>query len=73
MSKINFEEDVANIDQSGLESVAELLREQLRMEADIEVDEQALKDLKEKHRKLSSEVIPAKMAERGMTSTTMMD
>ena len=73
MSKINFEEDVANIDQSGLESVAELLREQLRMEADIEVDEQALKDLKEKHRKLSSEVIPAKMAELGMTSTTMMD
>ena len=28
MSKINFEEDVANIDQTGLESVAELLSEQ---------------------------------------------
>ena len=74
MSKINFEDDaVTKLDQTGLESVAELLREQLRMEADIEVDEQALKDLKEKHRKLSSEVIPAKMAELGMTSTTMSD
>ena len=30
MSKINFEEDVANIDQTGLESVAELLRKQYR-------------------------------------------
>ncbi len=36
MSKINFEEDVANIDQTGLESVAELLREQLRLESAIE-------------------------------------
>jgi len=73
MSKINFEEDVANIDQTGLESVAELLRKQLQMESEIEDTEAHLKDLKEKHRKLSGEVIPGKMQELGMTSTTMMD
>ena len=43
MSKINFEEDVANIDQTGLESVAELLREQLRLESVIEDTEEQLK------------------------------
>ena len=32
-----------------------------------------LKDLKEKHRKLSEQVIPERMAELGMTSTTMAD
>ena len=73
MSKINFEEDVVNIDQDSLESVSELLRQQLRMEAEIEIDELALKDLKEKHRKLSEEIIPSKMTELGMTSTTMLD
>ena len=73
MSKINFEEDVVNIDQDSLESVSELLRQQLRMEAEIELDELALKNLKEKHRKLSEEIIPSKMTELGMTSTTMLD
>ena len=47
MSKINFEEDVANIDQTGLESVAELLREQLRLESAIESAEEQLKGYKE--------------------------
>ena len=47
MSKINFEEDVANIDQTGLESVAELLREQLRLESVIEDTEEQLKGYKE--------------------------
>ena len=61
MSKINFEEDVANIDQTGLESVSELLRKQLQMESEIENTAAHLKDLKEKHRKLSGEVIPGKM------------
>ena len=73
MSKINFEEDVANIDQTGLESVAELLREQLRLENVIEDTEEQLKGYKEHLRKLSGEVIPSKMAELGMTSTTMYD
>ena len=73
MSKINFEEDVANIDQTGLESVAELLRNNCIMESQIEDTEAALKDLKEQLRKLSGEVIPGKMQELGMTSTTMMD
>ena len=73
MSKINFEEDVANIDQTGLESVAELLRDQLRLESTIESTEEQLKNYKEQLRKLSGEVIPGKMAELGMTSTTMMD
>ena len=73
MSTINFEQDVANIDQTGLESVAELLRQQLKMESEIELSEATLKDLKEKHRKLSGEIIPAKMQELGMTSTTMTD
>ena len=74
MSKINFEGDaVANIEQTGLESVAELLRKQLQMESQIEDTEAALKDLKEQHRKLSGEIIPEKMAELGMTSTEMYD
>ena len=73
MSTINFEQDVANIDQTGLESVAELLRQQLKMESEIELSEATLKDLNEKHRKLSGEIIPAKMQELGMTSTTMTD
>ena len=74
MSKINFEGDaVANLEQTGLESVAELLREQLRLESVIEDTEEQLKGYKEHLRKLSGEVIPGKMAELGMTSTEMYD
>ena len=44
MSKINFEGDaVANLEQTGLESVAELLREQLRLESVIVNTEEQLK------------------------------
>jgi len=74
MSKINFEGDaVANIEQTGLESVAELLREQLRLESVIADTEEQLKGYKEHLRKLSGETIPEKMAELGMTSTEMYD
>jgi len=74
MSKINFEGDaVANLEQTGLESVAELLREQLRLESVIEDTEEQLKGYKEHLRKLSGETIPEKMAELGMTSTEMYD
>jgi len=74
MSKINFEGDaVANLEQTGLESVAELLREQLRLESVIADTEEQLKGYKEHLRKLSGETIPEKMAELGMTSTEMYD
>ena len=74
MSKINFEGDaVANIVQTGLESVAELLRSQLALEASIEAHEDQLKNYKEQLRKLSGEIIPEKRAELGMTSTEMYD
>ena len=73
MSKINFEQDVANIDQTGLETVAELLREQLKLEELISSMEETVKINKEHLRKLSGETIPEKMAELGMTSTTMYD
>ena len=73
MSKINFEEDVVNIDQESLESVSSLLQEQLKIETEIEVAELELQNKKEKFRKLSEEIIPSKMTELGMTSTTMLD
>ena len=74
MSKINFEGDaVANVEQTGLESVAELLRKQLQLEDVIQKIEENLKEKKEHLRKLSGETIPEKMAELGMTSTTMYD
>ena len=50
MSKINFEGDaVANIEQTGLESVAGLLRTQLALEASIEATEDQLKNFKDSH------------------------
>ena len=74
MSRINFEGDaVTNIKQTGLESVAELLRSQLALEASIEAHEDQLKNFKEQLRKLSEEIIPEKMTELGMTSTEMYD
>ena len=74
MSRINFEGDaVANVEQTGLESVAELLREQLKLEELIESMEETIKINKEALRKLSGEVIPAKMSELGMTATEMND
>jgi len=74
MSKINFEGDaVANIEQTGLESVAELLREQLRLKSVIADTEEQLKGYKDHLKKLSGETIPEKMTELGMTSTTMYD
>ena len=74
MSKINFEGDaVANVEQPGLESVAELLREQLKLEELIESMEETVKINKEALRKLSGEIIPEKMAELGMTATEMYD
>ena len=72
MSKINFEEDVANIDQESLESVSSLLQQQLIMENEVEMAELELKDKKDKLRKLSEEIIPARMTELGMSSTTMV-
>ena len=73
MSKINFEEDVANIDQESLESVSSLLQQQLIMENEVEMAELELKNKKDKLRKLSEEIIPARMTELGMTSTEMSD
>ena len=73
MSKINFEEDVANIDQDSLESVSGLLQQQLKMETEIEIAEVDIQNKKEKLRKLSEEIIPARMTELGMSSTTMVD
>ena len=48
MSKINFEEDVANIDQESLESVSSLLQQQLIMENEVEMAELELKNKKDK-------------------------
>ena len=73
MSKINFEEDVANIDQESLESVSSLLQQQLKMETEVEIAEVELQSKKDKLRKLSEEIIPARMTELGMSSTTMVD
>ena len=73
MSKINFEEDIANIDQDSLESVSGLLQQQLKMETEIEIAEVDIQNKKEKLRKLSEEIIPARMTELGMSSTTMVD
>ena len=52
MSKINFEEDVANIDQDSLESVSGLLQQQLKMETEIEIIEIELQNKKEQLKKL---------------------
>ena len=74
MSKINFERDaVTGIDQTKFKSVAELLREQLKLEELIESMEETVKINKEALRKLSGEIIPEKMAELGMTATEMYD
>ena len=74
MSKINFESDaVTEIDQNKFKSVAELLREQLKLEELIESMEETVKINKEHLRKLSGETIPEKMAELGMTATEMYD
>jgi len=74
MSQINFEEDaVTKLDQDQLEEVSGLLQKLLKIETEIQVEELALKNLKEKYRKLSDEIIPSKMTELGMTSTTMLD
>jgi len=74
MSKINFEGDaVTEIDQSKFKSVAELLREQLKLEELIESMEETVKINKENLRRLSGEIIPEKMAELGMTATEMYD
>ena len=74
MSKINFEGDaVTEIDQSKFKSVAELLREQLKLEELIESMEETIKINKENLRRLSGEIIPEKMAELGMTATEMYD
>jgi hypothetical protein len=74
MNKINFESDaITEIDQNKFKSVAELLREQLKLEELIESMEETVKINKEHLRKLSGETIPEKMAELGMTATEMYD
>ena len=74
MSTINFEGDaVANIEQTGLESVAELLRSQLALEASIEAHEDQLKNFKEQLRKLSGEVIPTMMIEMNVSTLKLAD
>ena len=50
-----------------------MLQEQLKIETEIEIAELELQNKKEKFRKLSEEIIPSKMTELGMTSTTMLD
>ena len=74
MSPINFEEDeVTNLKQDELEDIASLLQRQLKAELDVELAEADLKNKKEQFRKLSEEIIPARMTELGMTSTEMSD
>ena len=74
MSPINFEEDaVTNLKQDELEDIASLLQRQLKAELDVELAENELKNKKEQFRKLSEEIIPARMTELGMTSTEMSD
>jgi len=74
MSKINFEGDaVTNIKQESLQTVANLLQEQLKLEELIESLEETVKIQKENLRKLSGETIPTKMAELGLTATEMLD
>ena len=43
------------------------------METEIEIAEVDIQNKKEKLRKLSEEIIPARMTELGMSSTTMVD
>jgi hypothetical protein len=74
MSPINFEDDaVTNLKQDELEDIASLLQRQLKAELDVELAEADLKNKKEQFRKLSEEIIPARMTELGMTSTEMSD
>ena len=74
MSPINFEEDaVTKLNQDELEDVASLLQRQLKAELDVEIAEVELEQKKEELRKLSEEIIPARMTELGMTSTEMSD
>ena len=74
MNRINFEGDaVTNIKQESLQTVANLLQEQLKLEELIESLEETLKIQKENLRKLSGETIPTKMAELGLTATEMLD
>ena len=68
MSPINFEEDaVTKLNQEELEDVASLLQRQLKAELDVEIAEVELDKKKEELRKLSEEIIPARMTELGMT------
>lgn len=64
---INMEQDASSIQVSeeGLNELAKLAEEQLRVEQDIEEAEEFLKSLKAKHFKISEELIPAKMASFG--------
>ena len=74
MSPINFEEDaVTKLNQDELEDIASLLHRQLKAELDVEIAEVELDQKKEELRKLSEEIIPARMTELGMTSTEMSD
>ena len=74
MNPINFEDDaVTNLKQDELEDIASLLQRQLKAELDVELAENDLKNKIEQFRKLSEEIIPARMTELGMTSTEMSD
>ena len=50
-----------------------ILQQQLKMETELEIAEVELQNKKEQLRKLSEEIIPARMTELGMSSTTMVD
>lgn len=70
-----FEEDsqVALASDEDLSSIAGLANQAITLEKDIDRQEEILGAMKERLRKLTDEIIPAALAEKGMSKFTMVD
>ena len=62
-----------NLQDSSLKEMSDLCAEQLHLEEEISELESQLKSKNSTHRKLSQEIIPAKMSELGLESITLKD
>lgn len=65
--------DLKKLDNNELSELSQLIRRQIDLENEIENMDTTLSEMKKERDKLSSEIIPLKMQELGVTSTTMAD
>tara|TARA_R110000764_G_scaffold81397_2_gene161217 strand:- start:251 stop:802 length:552 start_codon:yes stop_codon:yes gene_type:complete len=71
--QIDFEKEQVNVTDDGIQSISVLAETQLDLEGQMEEKENELKVLKEKHRRISQDLLPEALMEAGVSEFKLKD